>query len=60
MRVRWIPGSGRSPRGEHANPLQFSCLRIPRTEKPGGQGSIGLQRVGHDCSDLAAAALGNY
>ena len=24
-----IPGLGRFPGGEHGNPLQFSCLRIP-------------------------------
>ena len=23
----WIPGSGRSPGGEHGNPLQYSCLK---------------------------------
>ena len=27
--------------------------RIPRTEEPGGLQSIGLQRAGHDQSDLA-------
>ena len=27
--------------------------RIPRTEEPGGLQSMGLQRVGHDCSDSA-------
>ena len=27
--------------------------RIPRTEEPGGLQSVGLQRVGHDWSDLA-------
>ena len=27
--------------------------RIPRTEEPGGLQSIGLQRIGHDRSDLA-------
>ena len=27
--------------------------RIPQTEEPGGLQSIGLQSVGHDCSDLA-------
>ena len=43
-----IPGSGRSPRGGHGNPLQYSCWRIPWKEKPGGLWSIGLQRVGHD------------
>ena len=24
-----IPGSGRSPSGEHGNPLQYSCLENP-------------------------------
>ena len=30
--------------------------RIPGTEEPGGLPSMGLHRVGHDSSDLAAAA----
>ena len=30
--------------------------RIPETEEPGGLPSMGLHRVGHDWSDLAAAA----
>ena len=30
--------------------------RIPGTGKPGGLPSMGSHRVGHDCSDLAAAA----
>ena len=30
--------------------------RIPGTGKPGGLPSMGLHRVGHDWSDLAAAA----
>ena len=30
--------------------------RIPRTGEPGGLPSMGSHRVGHDCSDLAAAA----
>ena len=30
--------------------------RIPGTEEPGGLLSMGLHRVGHDLSDLAAAA----
>ena len=30
--------------------------KIPWAEKPGGLQSMGLHRVGHDCSDLAAAA----
>ena len=50
-----IPGSGRSPRGGHGNPLQCSCLEnsIPWTEEPGGLYSIGSQRVGCDWSYLA-------
>ena len=31
-------------------------LRIPGTGEPGGLPSMGSHRVGHDCSDLAAAA----
>ena len=30
--------------------------RIPGTEEPGGLPSMGSNRVGHDLSDLAAAA----
>ena len=30
--------------------------RIPGTGKPGGLPSMGLQRVGHECSDVATAA----
>ena len=30
--------------------------RIPRMGEPGGLPSMGSRRVGHDCSDLAAAA----
>ena len=39
-----IPGSGRSLRGGHDNPLQYSSWRIPWTEEPGGLQSTGLQR----------------
>ena len=31
------------------------ALRIPGTGEPGGLPSMGLYRVGHDLSDLAAA-----
>ena len=48
-----VPGSGRSPEGGNGNPLQYSCLRIPWTEEPGGLQSLGLQRVRHDWYDLA-------
>ena len=37
----------------HSNVLAW---RIPGTEEPGGLLSMGLHRVGHDWSDLAAAA----
>ena len=46
--VGLIPGLGRSPGGEHSNPLQYSCL-----ENPMNRGnwqailSMGLQRVRH-------------
>ena len=30
--------------------------RIPGTEEPGGMPSMGSHRIGHDWSDLAAAA----
>ena len=38
----------------HASVLAW---RIPETGEPGGLPSMGLQRVGHNCSDLAAAAV---
>jgi len=44
--VNFIPGLGRSPRGGHGNPLQYSCLENPM--ELGGLQSIGSQRVGHD------------
>ena len=40
----------------NSNPLQCSCLENPRTGEPGGLPSMGSHRVGHDWSDLAAAA----
>ena len=43
-----IPGLGRSPGVGNGNSLQYSCLNIPRTEKPRGLQSIGLQGAGHD------------
>ena len=43
-----IPGWGRSSRGGHGNPLQYSCLENPMDEEPGGLQSIGSQRVGHN------------
>ena len=42
----------------NGNPLQYSCLENPRMGEPGGLPSMGSHRVGHDLSDLAAAAAG--
>ena len=42
-----ISGSGRSPEGQHGNPLQYSCLENPREQKRlVGLQSMGWQRVG--------------
>ena len=38
-----ITESGRSPREGNGNPLQYSCLRIPWTEEPGGLQFTGSQ-----------------
>jgi len=38
------------------NPLQCSCLENPRDGEPGGLPSMGSHRVGHDLSNLEAAA----
>jgi len=40
----------------NGNPLQCSCLENPRDGESGGLPSMGLHRVRHDWSDLAAAA----
>ena len=40
----------------NGNPLQCSCLENPRDGGPGWLPSLGSYRVGHDWSDLAAAA----
>ena len=40
----------------NGNPSQCSCLENPRDREPGGLPSMGSHRVGHNWSDLAAAA----
>ena len=40
---------------EMATHSSILAWRIPGTEEPGGLRSMGLQRVGHDWHDLAAA-----
>ena len=41
---------------EMATHSSVLAWRIPGTREPGGLPSMGLHRVGHDGSDLAAAA----
>ena len=40
----------------NGNPLSVLAWRIPGMGEPGGLPSLGSHRVGHDLSDLAAAA----
>ena len=43
-----IPGSGRSPGGEHGNPLQYSCLENPM-DRGAWQATVhGVLIVGYD------------
>jgi len=42
---------------EMATHSSVLAWRIPGTGEPGGLPSMGLHRVGHDFSDLAAAAI---
>ena len=42
---------------EMATHSSVIALRIPGMGKPGGLPSVGLHRVGHDWSDLAASTL---
>ena len=43
-----IPGLGRSSGEGNVNPLQYSCLEIPRTGEPGGLQAMESQRVRHN------------
>ena len=54
----WILSLGWEDPLEKAMATHSSILawKIPWTEEPGGLQSMGLQRVGHDWSNLAAAA----
>ena len=47
-----IPRSGKSPRERNGKPLSTLAWEIPWIEEPGGLQCMGLQRVGHDRSDL--------
>ena len=48
-----IPGSGRYLKEEMAVNSSILAWRVPWTEEPGGLQSMGSQRVGHACRDLA-------
>ena len=48
-----IPGLGTSPREENGNPLQYSHLKIPCTEKPDGLQSMGSQKAGDTTEQLS-------
>ena len=45
---------------EMATHSSVLAWRIPGTVEPGGLPSMGSHRVGHDLSDLAAAAAGSF
>ena len=51
-------GLGLDVEKEMATHSSILAWRIPGTEEPSGLPSMGLHRVGHDWSDLAAAAAG--
>jgi len=59
MRKTWIRSLGREDPLEKEMATHSSILawKIPWTEKPGRLQPMGSQRVGHDSSDLAAAAV---
>ena len=54
MRVRSLGQEEALEKGM-ATHSSILARKIPWTEEPGGLGSIGSQRVGHDWSDLACA-----
>ena len=65
-----VPGSQRSPRGGHSNPLQYSHLENPHTEEPGRLQSMGLQESNttevteHACTSpslcISPSLISNY
>ena len=46
-----IPGLGRSPGGEHGNPLQYSCLENPYEQRS----QVGCSSWGSKESDMTKA-----
>ena len=62
MQEMWVQSLGQEDPLEEEMATQSSVLawRIPGMGKPGGLPSLGWHRVGHDWSDLAAAAAAIY
>ena len=62
MQETWVRSLGREDPLEKEMATHSSILawRIPRMGEPGGLPSMGSHRVGHDCSDLAAAAVAEH
>ena len=52
-RYRFDPWVGKSPGRRHSNPLQYSCLENPHTQRSLAGYSPQGHRVGHDRSNLA-------
>ena len=48
-----IPGLGRSPRGGHGNPLQYSCLE----NSHGQRGLVAYSPWGHKESDVIKCSM---
>ena len=46
--LHWAGASGRSLAEGNGNPFQYSCLKNPWTEKPGGPPPLGSQRITQD------------
>ena len=47
----------RSNGAGNGNPLQYPCLGNPMNRRSDGLQLVGLQRVGHDWSDLACTCI---
>ena len=64
LQETWDPGViarlGRSPGKGNDNPLQYSYLENPMDRGTWGLQSIGLQRVGHNWSDLQGRRQREY
>ena len=55
-----IAGSGRSPGGEHGNPLQYSCLENPMDREAGGTKAHRLEKSRTGVKPLSMHAQLHY